>query len=48
MTGWLRTLEADAQDIVAAYRGIEAEQVVSVRREVRRRAAPMVVGAGPG
>ena len=38
MTGWLRALEADAPDIVAAYRGIEAEQFASVRREVRRRA----------
>jgi hypothetical protein len=48
MTGWPRALEGDAQDIVAAYRGIGAEQFVSVRREVRRRAASVIVGAGPG
>jgi hypothetical protein len=35
---WVDELERDAPDIVAAWRGIEAEQVLSVRREVRRRA----------
>jgi hypothetical protein len=38
MTGWLGALEEGAPDIVAAYRGIEAERFLSVRREVRRRA----------
>jgi hypothetical protein len=40
LTGWLRALDAGAPDIVAAYRGIEAERFISVRREVRRRAGP--------
>ena len=36
--GWLEALEADAPDAVAAFRGIEKGQFISVRREVRRRA----------
>jgi len=35
---WVADLEARAPDIVAAWRGIEAERFLSVRREVRRRA----------
>ncbi len=35
---WLTALESGAPDPVAAYRGIEAERFISVRREVRRRA----------
>ena len=35
---WLDELEAGAPDVVAAYRGIDAGQFLSVRREVRRRA----------
>jgi hypothetical protein len=35
---WAAALEPAAPDIVAAWRGIEAEQFLSVRREVRRRA----------
>lgn len=35
---WATDLEPAAPDIVAAWRGIEAEQFLSVRREVRRRA----------
>ncbi len=35
---WAAALEPAASDIVAAWRGIEAEQFLSVRREVRRRA----------
>jgi hypothetical protein len=39
MTGdWTRELEREAPDVVAAWRGIEVEQFLSVRREVRRRA----------
>ena len=45
--GWLDELEAGAPDPVSAYRGIEAEKFLSVRREVRRRAgagsAPLLV-----
>ena len=36
--GWVDELERDAPDVVAAWRGIEVEQFLSVRREVRRRA----------
>ena len=35
---WVDRLEASAPDIVAAWRGIEAERFITVRREVRRRA----------
>jgi hypothetical protein len=42
---WVAALEAEAPDIVAAWSGIEAEQFLSVRREVRRRAGP---GSAPG
>jgi hypothetical protein len=35
---WVDALEPGAPDIVAAWRGIEKGQFVSVRREVRRRA----------
>lgn len=38
MTAWLDALEADAPDVVAAFRGIEHGRFISVRREVRRRA----------
>lgn len=38
MGDWATGLEQEAPDIVAAWRGIEAEQFLSVRREVRRRA----------
>ncbi|MBF8290383.1 MAG: DinB family protein [Chloroflexi bacterium] len=38
MPDWLDALETDAPDAVAAFRGIEAERFISVRREVRRRA----------
>jgi hypothetical protein len=34
---WVAPLEADAPDIVAAWRGIEEGRFISVRREVRRR-----------
>ena len=40
MGDWVSGLEREAPDIVAAWRGIEAEQFLSVRREVRRRAGP--------
>jgi hypothetical protein len=40
MGNWLTALESEAPDIVGAWRGIEAEQFLSVRREVRRRAGP--------
>jgi hypothetical protein len=33
---WLAAIEADAPDIVAAWRGIERGQFLSVRRQVRR------------
>jgi hypothetical protein len=42
---WLHDLAALAPDPVAAYRGIEAERFLSVRREVRRRAG---AGTTPG
>ncbi len=35
---WVERLGADAPDVIAAWRGIEAERFLSVRREVRRRA----------
>jgi hypothetical protein len=35
---WLDRLTEEAPDVVAAYRGIEERQLLSVRREVRRRA----------
>jgi hypothetical protein len=38
MTDWLDDLEPNAPDAVAAFRGIEAGKLISVRREVRRRA----------
>ena len=38
--GWVDALEPGAPDVVAAWRGIEAGQLITVRREVRRRAAP--------
>lgn len=38
MTAWLDALEADAADVVGAFRGIEDGRFISVRREVRRRA----------
>jgi len=38
MSDWETNLEPAAPDVVAAWRGIEAEQFLSVRREVRRRA----------
>jgi hypothetical protein len=38
MTGWLDELAPVAPDPVSAFRGIEAGQFLSVRREVRRRA----------
>jgi hypothetical protein len=38
MGDWVTGLEHEAPDLVAAWRGIEAEQFLSVRREVRRRA----------
>jgi hypothetical protein len=38
VSGWLSALEASAPDPVAAYRGIDAGRLLSVRREVRRRA----------
>jgi hypothetical protein len=40
MYDWSTELEDEAPDIVAAWRGIEAERFISVRREVRRRARP--------
>jgi hypothetical protein len=40
MGSWVTALESEAPDIVGAWRGIEAEQFLSVRREVRRRAGP--------
>lgn len=39
MTSWLDALEAAAPDPVAAFRNIEAGKLITVRREVRRRAA---------
>lgn len=40
MPAWLDALEADAPDVVAAFRGIEEGRFIGVRREVRRRAGP--------
>jgi hypothetical protein len=40
VTGWATDLEAAAPDVIAAWRGIEVGQFISVRREVRRRAGP--------
>jgi hypothetical protein len=37
---WIDDLEPDAPDVVAAWRGVEAQRFLSVRREVRRRAGP--------
>lgn len=37
---WVDALASGAPDIVAAWRGIEAGEFISVRREVRRRAGP--------
>src|SRR5215207_2657716 len=34
---WIAELERDAPDIVGAWRGIEVGQLLTVRREVRRR-----------
>ena len=39
MTAWVDALEPGAPDIVAAWRGIAAGQLIGVRREVRQRAA---------
>jgi hypothetical protein len=38
VTTWVDALASGAPDVVAAWRGIEAGQFMSVRREVRRRA----------
>ena len=38
MPAWVDALEPGAPDIVAAWRGIAAGQLIGVRREVRRRA----------
>lgn len=35
---WVDALQADAPDVVAAWRGISAGRILGVRREVRRRA----------
>ena len=40
MTGWIAALEPGAPDVVGAWRGIEEERFLTVRREVRRRAGP--------
>ncbi len=37
---WIGALASGAPDIVAAWRGIEAGEFISVRREVRRRSGP--------
>jgi hypothetical protein len=37
-TSWADALDREAPDVVAAWRGIESGQFISVRREVRRRA----------
>ena len=42
---WLDELEAGAPDPIAAFRNIEAGRFITVRREVRRRAA---LGSAPG
>jgi hypothetical protein len=44
-SGWIDELEGTAPDVVAAWRGIEVEQFLSVRREVRRRAGAGSAGA---
>jgi hypothetical protein len=38
MSDWLADIEPGAPDIISAWRGIEAGNTLSVRREVRRRA----------
>jgi hypothetical protein len=38
MTDWVDALEPLAPDVVAAWRGVEEGRLISVRREVRRRA----------
>jgi hypothetical protein len=40
VTTWVDDLEADAPDVVGAWRGIEVGRFMTVRREVRRRAGP--------
>ena len=40
MARWIDALEPGAPDIVAAWRGIDAGRIISVRREVRDRAGP--------
>ena len=40
MTAWADALAVDAPDLVAAWRGIEAERFLEVRRAVRRAAVP--------
>ena len=37
---WVADLEVVAPDVIPAWRGIEAGQFITVRREVRRRAGP--------
>ena len=44
MTAWLEAPAADAPDPVSAFRGIEAGRILSVRREVRRRAGAGTAG----
>jgi hypothetical protein len=41
---WLDALDADAPDVVGAFRNVEAGRFIAVRREIRRR---MDVGAAP-
>ena len=48
MRDWLAALEPGAPDIVAAWRGIEAGQFLSVRREVRRRGGRRIARPDPG
>ena len=40
MATWVDALEPGAPDIVAAWRGIDEGEFISVRREVRKRAGP--------
>ena len=40
MTDWIRALEPGVADVVGAWRGIEEERFLTVRREVRRRTGP--------
>ena len=40
MTTWVDDLAAGAPDVIAAWRGIDEGALLSVRREVRRRAGP--------